>query len=363
MSAYLDLVRFLAALAVYIVHLAASPITEDFLPWQLSQFGSVAVTIFFVLSGYVIAHVVKNRERCWTSYTSSRMSRLYSVAIVAALITFAADWIGQAIAPDFYKIPKILSSPPSVQGYAASLSFLNEWQIFGFGGISIGTNGPWWSLSFEATYYLMAGLLLFAPVWISLPASAAILFAAGPTIAVLAPLWGLGYLLYKVNAAVRLSAWAALALFVVGGAAIAAYPYIGLLIPPPEIPFPFGRGPFQRNVWADYFVALAFALHLTGANRLAMRWQTVPDTIARLFQRAGMLTFPLYLIHYPVLSLVAAVSPFDRHGVVHAAFVSALVAIVVIAATPICEWLKRVLRAEITPRLAKWKPASLDSLQ
>jgi peptidoglycan/LPS O-acetylase OafA/YrhL len=56
------------------------------------------------------------------------------------------------------------------------------------------------------------------------------------------------------------------------------------------------------------------------------------------------LPFPLYLIHFPVLCLASALSPFDRGGTLDACFLAGVVAFTAIAATPVCDALKLTLR-------------------
>jgi len=58
-SIYLDLVRFLAALAVVIYHSNMRNIIEANLPF--SQHGHAARIVFFVLSGYVISYIVASQ--------------------------------------------------------------------------------------------------------------------------------------------------------------------------------------------------------------------------------------------------------------------------------------------------------------
>ena len=50
LSIYLDIVRFAAALVVFLGHAADSRFTGGFL-WQFNLINQEAVTIFFVLSG------------------------------------------------------------------------------------------------------------------------------------------------------------------------------------------------------------------------------------------------------------------------------------------------------------------------
>ena len=61
-SIYLDLVRFLAAVVVLLTHLAYKRFTGGLIiEWR--TYGNDAVMVFFVLSGYVIAHTVATRDR------------------------------------------------------------------------------------------------------------------------------------------------------------------------------------------------------------------------------------------------------------------------------------------------------------
>ncbi len=53
-SLYLDVIRFSAAMVVFLSHTASSSLTDEFL-WQFKDYSQTAVMIFFVLSGYVIA--------------------------------------------------------------------------------------------------------------------------------------------------------------------------------------------------------------------------------------------------------------------------------------------------------------------
>ena len=66
----LDVVRFRAALAVFLEHVREHTLPNFVSFWQehpfwnshLGSYSQVAVIVFFVLSGYVIAHVLATRE-------------------------------------------------------------------------------------------------------------------------------------------------------------------------------------------------------------------------------------------------------------------------------------------------------------
>ena len=111
-SLYLDLVRFLAAVIVVIVHANHERFTGG-LPilWRLSGLGNDAVMVFFVLSGFVIAYVSDQKERSLEDYMVSRLARLYSVVVPALLLTVLLDWLGARIDPTLYVYPWVESDP------------------------------------------------------------------------------------------------------------------------------------------------------------------------------------------------------------------------------------------------------------
>ena len=61
LSIYLNLKRFCTASVVLLSHVSVSQITGGFL-WQFAPYGSQAVAVFFVLSGFVISHVTTSRR-------------------------------------------------------------------------------------------------------------------------------------------------------------------------------------------------------------------------------------------------------------------------------------------------------------
>lgn len=100
-SLYLDIIRLAAAVVVYLTHSGLIVDGKVF----LGAYGHSAVVVFFVLSGYVIAYVTDQKETDWRTYTASRVSRVYSVAIPALVVTLVADAIGRAHDPSLYKYP------------------------------------------------------------------------------------------------------------------------------------------------------------------------------------------------------------------------------------------------------------------
>src|SRR4051794_21790840 len=350
-SLYLDALRFLAALAVFLDHLTSFPITGEHDRERhglllIGNYGQTAVTIFFVLSGYIIAYVYESRENRPRIFTISRVSRLYSVVLPALAVTFLFDFAGQRLNPAFYEIPKILAKPPSVAGYLSSALFVNEYRVFGFGGIAPGSNAPFWSLSFEATYYVVAGLLLFRRRRIALPIAGALLLLAGPTIAVLAPVWALGFAAYRYGVPVIKGRATPLFLWAASGLLILLVP---LLLQPIYgdilgLSFPWGRGQLERDLGKDYATAIAVSVHLVAGRLLFAHWPHLLDVARKPLRFLGATTFPLYAMHFPAIAFAAAISPFDRGRPIHVVWLCIFVGTVIAVATPFCERFKIAIR-------------------
>ncbi len=291
-SLYLDVARFSAAMVVCIGHLGTQRMTGGWL-WQANAYVHVALIAFFVLSGFVIAHVTAGRESEAAGYAASRLARLYSVVLPALLLTFLADRLGEAVAPGLY--PLASGGNGGSPGYLLGGLFLHQtWTIDLFPG----SNMPYWSLGPEAVFYLAFGLAWFMrSPW---PA-VAVMALAGPTIAALFPLWLLGAAVYRIRA--RLPEAVAWLLFAASLAALAADPEIRRLthgITPPLVR--------RSSLLADYAAAAAFALNLVAVSCLSQRLGWL-GRHARPIRWCGSLTFALYLFHYPLAACLASLFP------------------------------------------------------
>lgn len=348
-SIYLDLLRFLSSLVVVLAHLSVDPFSHETLPFNIASYGSVAVILFFVLSGYVISYVIETKDHNPSTFLVNRLSRLYSVVIPVLVLTFVLDGIGKSLAPAYYSEAKVLLKPPSLSGYLSSLFFVNEYQAFHFHGVCPGTNNPFWSLSFEVTYYILIGLVLFLPLRQSMVLSIALLWVGGKTIAILFPIWLLGFFLYRYRRSFHLSpavAWGGFILSVLG---LLTVPILFKHLPRENfgLYFPWGRGPFNRNILKDYAVAIYAGLNLISSYSLA-EWHPLDDFNSDRFVRLlGEMTFPLYAIHYPLICFMGFISPFSRSSYAHILMVVAVCAAVAWAlhrlAVPLRYGLKSIL--------------------
>lgn len=298
-SIFLDLARFLAAYLVFLSHAAWTAHTGG-LFWQIRGLGREAVDVFFVLSGFVIAHATASRAGTARDYAVNRSARIASVALPALALTFVADTIGVAFNPDLYTG---FCCEPGMGwwAYGRNLLFLGEvWSQH----IPPGSNGPYWSLCYEVWYYVAFGLYRFLPRRQGVPAVALLLLLVGPGIAVLFPLWLLGVAIHGRTLAPRRGWW----LLGFGAAAI-----IAALISSDRQgqiydPFAFTVARMM-DYGRDYAMGLAFAMFLMGFIAVAPRFAAPLRAIERPIRWLAGGTFALYLFHLPLLRLLAAVMP------------------------------------------------------
>ena len=343
LSVYLDALRLLAALMVF-AHHASYPIFGGRWISALGGYGHEAVVVFFVLSGFVIAFVTDAKERTPRAYAASRLSRLWSVALPALAATLAMDAIGKWLAPQAYA--DVLINP---LGPLASALFVNE---FWTAQWHVGSNIPFWSLSYEAAYYLLFGIFVFAPMrWLWLAAAAALI---GPKILLLAPAWIAGVIAFR--AAQRIRTATVDALLAVLGAALAfglSVSKVGNLYVTWRWQKWLGDPVFEAMGHASAFlsdnlIAFALAAHLVGLAGL-LRHVPVQPTLHRLIAKASIATFPIYLFHYPALYFFSALS-FTLFGERVGVFIGLSSLALSVAVTPLCESLRALLRPRIGAR-------------
>jgi peptidoglycan/LPS O-acetylase OafA/YrhL len=281
-SVYLDAVRFLAALAVFIGHIEKIW-APGLIPFA-ADMGTPAVGIFLVLSGFVIAHTVAVKETDARSYFLSRAARIYSVVVPVLMMTLLIDIAGRWLVPDAYVLFDLGSWKEPLK-LLLSLTFINQaWQW----NLTPGSCGPFWSLAYEVPYYVIFGLWFFGRTvrWRLL--AALLMVAAGPYVALLFTLWLLGFGCYHLCRAVTLSQTQGRVLFLLSLLSCA-------LLAVRKSPY-----------YAQFFMAgVPFAISIIGFSSSTMsisRW-------ARPIRWMAGATFTLYLLHYPLGVLLQALLP------------------------------------------------------
>ncbi len=307
-SLYLDGLRTTAALLVFVSHFAYPRFTEGRYIWiRELNLGSDAVVIFFVLSGLIIAYCAEQKEPTFRSFAFARVTRLLSVALPALVIGFCLDHYGSQMFPAFYAnqyYNPIGFGDQMLRG----LSFSNEW---GFNATRLGTNGPYWSLSYEAAYYaIFAVFFFFREVgrWLIL-AAMSLLF--GLNIMLLLPCWLAGVRLYNwIKNAPTLSRPNAIVLSLLPvaiytGGLSADVPDVLRQVTFNLLPLDqfYGLRFSDEFIW-NFGLATLTALHLVGMHALCQAAGARKMTGSTVVRHAASVSFSLYLLHYPVLQFL-----------------------------------------------------------
>jgi peptidoglycan/LPS O-acetylase OafA/YrhL len=150
-------VRFFAAFYVVLHHSALWSHRMQVSTWvgRFFRNGFVAVGFFFVLSGYILAHVYLNTDRPLNrkAFWTSRFARAYPLLFATLLFNFPHSLFIRLTL--YHPVAAFIRTLGSLLSEAA---LLQAWDMH-FRNI----NAPSWSLSAEAFFYL---LFPFTAVWI-----------------------------------------------------------------------------------------------------------------------------------------------------------------------------------------------------
>lgn len=179
---WIDGMRGIAAISVVIFHYthfymanaAARPIEVAIMDvpyagvlWPFYSYGEVAVRLFWVISGFVFAHVYWSRETSARAFGVARLARLYPLHLVTLLIVAALQMISLRWAGHWQVFEN-----NDLRHFVLQLFLLD--QSLGFAdGLSF--NGPIWSVSAEMFAYLLFFVTL--PLTKSRPLVASVLLA------------------------------------------------------------------------------------------------------------------------------------------------------------------------------------------
>lgn len=361
LSVWLDACRILAAFAVFLGHSVGLEVAPSFLSSQWHRSADDAVTAFFIISGFVIAHTTRQRaDQGLRPYVVARASRLYSVAVPAIFFALALDRLGMWINPAPY-VPEWQYPRPWLF-IPLHLAFMGETWLGAFQPFSM---APYWSLSYEAWYYAFFGLVFFLRGWQRWVLAGAVFAVMGPRIWLLMPVWFLGVWLHG-----RIERWqmpavvarALMALPVLGYAAFVAFGWQKALdqaskdlygVFSQTLPFPFSSGS-TVHVLSDYAMAVMFAVFVVGCAH--SRWQ-ISGAWAVWIRRLAAYSFTYYLLHFTILVFCLALG---WHRVEGWHFVGITLAVFAItwAHAQIGE-LRRVSYARAIERLIDWALACL----
>jgi len=305
LSSLLDFLRFSAAIAVFLGHTNFYWFFCGNYSGLGPQNGQDYVIIFFVLSGFVISWSIdRKKDYHFKQYVFDRMVRLWSVALPALCLGAVLDHFGRSIHPQTYG--NIFSADHLGLKYLISSLFLHESWFF---SVRPGSNGPFWSLSYEFFYYLIFGAIALLPSLKSkLLVGLTFCLLAGPKVLILFPCWLVGCLSYWGCKKLRPSMLVSLALL-----AFSLYFLVTTLAPrwvswtPNDFPG-LGIPPlfYSAKYLDDFAIALALGLLLLSLSRWFSLDMRPIGRIASLVRTFSKCSFSLYAIHFPLMAFLSA---------------------------------------------------------
>jgi len=294
--------RFLLAAMVALGH--ARGIFDVFGRWFNP--GSVAVFMFFTVSGYVVVAALESfYARRYVQFLANRLLRLYPTYMLSYLASVLVLLALGVTTLHPWPVQNISVAGLDVATFLAGLSLLGGY----FDADAFNPNSPAWSIVVEVVFYLLAGGWLLAmprvPVAKALSILAVLtlaLFVANvffgirsgtANIFLFSPFFILGGSIYRLaSGAGRLGATIlALAGFVFAQVYILrvdGYTITGFLAAPDAV----GNG----IVFSILFAIFLFGLRLK-----------VGKTLRAIDKVVGNLTYPLYLVHVPLLAVLWSV--------------------------------------------------------
>jgi peptidoglycan/LPS O-acetylase OafA/YrhL len=198
-----------------------------------------------------------------------------------------------------------------------------------------GVNHPFWSLSYEVTYYVIFGLMLIRRPLVAAAGSVLLLILAGPTIAALFPIWLLGVAVY--HAMRRFTLPLPVAVLLLAGSIAGLYlsgAHRGLDDPVNRFGF-------------DYLEGLLFAVNIFAAGSMAPLLNRWLGWCPRFVRWLGMLTFALYLCHRPLLYFFSALRVAAPTSALQLTWLFGMTLLVVIGVAHLGEWLRRQMRERL----------------
>lgn len=287
----LDGFRGLAVLFVLLAHSSHAgynPLGIDF-----NHFGSVGVYLFFVLSAYLINRQMlealaaqRASLKFWLRYALRRLLRIYPMYLLALIVSFALYTKG-------------FGGPiHSVDGILKHL-ILTE------------AKGVFWTIPVEVAYYLISPLIVLAlwPLyrvrpWLAmlvlLTATLALwytryLHLPMPLYLRFAPVFAFGTLLAMAQRHLRLP----------GGIGLALFALILTTVPTAA------RALFGTSIFHAYSYTVAYGLAWALILYQALYHEIALSALGRFkpLRYLGALSFSIYLLHLPVLSLCEALLP------------------------------------------------------
>lgn len=297
----LDGLRGVSAQAVFLAHCAVmlTPGLPGHAALLLGVVARLAVVVFFVLSGFVIATSILARSRSGRfdlrGFAVARMARIYPPFLFAVALCFGYGWLAAR---------GVVPRPQPLEGWPIDLSLaaLGRALLFLYLQHDLMTrlDGPLWSLRLEVILYAVAAALAVAATWKGRWRVAALALAALLLAGMLKGLYGaaLAIASFGFGAAAALRRERILAALPTGPVEAAALAGLGLAAVLLAGDHALGAG---RPLALLPEAAAAALIALWVAHLSAGRgWLQAPLGRARPL---GGFAYTLYIVHLPIIYL------------------------------------------------------------
>lgn len=267
--------------------------------------------VFFVLSGYLIAFTVDQKNKGSVRYLIDRLSRLYSVILPALLLTFILDFAGGHINPNAYSGQ--VAPGNQIFRYLLNVTFLS--QIWGL-CTKPSSNGPFWSIAYEFWYYMLFWAFCYLRGLKKYLVLLAICLLIGIKILILLPVWVFGVLAYKTSVRARISNISAFVLFASTLSIIVFLTFFWDFSVFSKT-FVFGQAPlyYSSRFVFDWVYGAIMAVNLFSVSLLTPLIK-IPRFIESIIKYLSSVTFSLYLYHAPMLIFVSALFSYNKSSYV-----------------------------------------------
>jgi len=310
---YLDLIRALCAIAV-VFHHYNTRIVEG--PQRVfPDVGQEAVVLFFVMSGFIIAHVARSRDRGVVVFTARRLARIYPVAIAGVALSYLFYAVFGPESPELYA--GHVSPYPWWREVALTLSFLN--QTYWLPQLTPPANAVYWSLTCEIWFYVLAGFIFFARMRWAVIAVLVAVPVLGPKIMLLFPAWAAGVVAQILCDRPRVSKFTAAGLCMLSVLVGVALWSSGVRFDwrlPDDIVRSWRLGLVSDFAYYDT-LAIVAAVHFFAAYNFFAKPFRWPTPVHRCVRYAAESSFSLYAMHFPVMFALRSSLPTEPFPYFH----------------------------------------------
>lgn len=314
---------FYVAIFVVVTHLVQLGFINNASAYYIPDLGRESVMIFFVLSGYVIAYSVKNKNLSAKTYTIARASRIYSVALPCLLLAFLSIYLLETLtenSPSQYQVAKAYIYIPFHNLFLGELWTLTERPP---------RLTPYWSLSYEVWYYILFGVFYFSTGLARIVLTSLVLMIMGYKLWLLLPIWLSGAFLFRYQSKFTIKKLLARYLWLGTIIILCIYKLLDLDL--------YLRG-FGNKIWpfenfplgssdrflSDYVVCILVLLNFYTALYSQF---TLITHYRSIIQKFAVYTFTLYLLHYLVMKIWSQVISHNPNSMIDISLLIVTIAI------------------------------------